>query len=71
MARRRRQRTSAPIDLGPPFTEEEDAALIDMARCGLSIEFYHLGLPNRPLGAILDRRFVLKSAGTLKLARLI
>lgn len=50
------------------FTPNEDAELCQMVRCGLSVDFYSVGLPGRPLGEILDRRLQLIQSGQLRRA---
>lgn len=45
------------------WTPEEDKALADMIRCGLSVDYY--ALPGRSFGEILDRRLELVEAGAV------
>lgn len=51
-----------------PFVEAEDQRLIDMASCGLSVEFYPDALPWRTLPELLERRLVLREQGKLSIA---
>jgi hypothetical protein len=68
--RRRKHRTSAPIRHARPFTAAEDRELINMARCGLAVDFYTAAI-ERPLPELLERRLQLAEAGELELAPLL
>jgi hypothetical protein len=54
-----------------PFSDADDAKMIDMARCGLVIEGYRAAFPDRRLGDILERRLQLREEGRLELAPLV
>lgn len=54
-----------------PWQPEEEAELIQMARCGPSVDYYKTALPNRTLGDILEKRLQLREAGLLQHARSI
>jgi hypothetical protein len=54
-----------------PFTEAEDADLIEMAEIGLSIEAWAATFRGRTLGELLARRLELREAGRLKIAEAI
>lgn len=61
MRRRRTYREPArPI---VPFTDEEDAKVVEITRIGLSSSLWHHALPGRPLGDILERRMQLQEQG--------
>lgn len=66
--RRRSKPRRAP---SAPFSPDEDAKLKDMMSCGLAVDFYRLGCPDRSLGELLDRRLVLRETGQARLAPLI
>lgn len=53
------------------FTVDEDRELCAMVRCGLAVEHYALGLPERSFGELLERRLQLIEAGELQRARAI
>jgi hypothetical protein len=67
MARRSTQR-QAPA---APFTPAEDAELVAMVACGLASDFWHVGLPARRFGEIVERRLTLIQAGAVVRPRLI
>lgn len=57
----RRRRTKRPPTA--PFTEAEDAKVVEITQIGLSSDLWHLALPERTFGEIVERRLQLRERG--------
>jgi len=55
---------------GPrPWTDEEDAEIINATGCGLSVDYLHI--EGRTFGELMERRLELIEAGRVQRARAI
>lgn len=48
-----------------PWTPDDDRELQQMVECGLSPDYYQVGLPHRYQGEILERRLMMIEAGVV------
>ncbi|WP_225205073.1 hypothetical protein [Novosphingobium huizhouense] len=64
---RRKPAWSRPLAV--PFTPQEDEALCQMVRVGLSCDYWQAQLPGRTFGELLERRMDLIDRGVLRSAR--
>lgn len=66
---KRRPYWKQPRPIPAPWTQAEEAELIQMCRCGLSCDYYKTALPNRTFGEILEKRLSLREAGQITYPR--
>ncbi len=66
-----RRRNMRKVDPRPPWSDEEDQRLIDMAQAGLCGTQWVAIFPDRKWGDLAERRMELVDAGKIKLPRSI